>query len=153
MACSIVAYVAVNKIHGFYGMLNLYNNMHIHPTIYPADIVMSTKIGDYVLPYVWLIRDTLSDSHAVFYMVGISILIYSKKIGYDIKYKYPLFIIPLAYVLIHIVTYPCYFDRFFIFSILLIMLGIMHFLKYQLKNLAASGAKNGTTNIDLSQRL
>lgn len=132
LALSIVAFVFANKLHGNYGWLNLFNNHHIHPTLYPADIVVSGRPRDYILPYIWVIRDTLRSSHTAIYLIAITIFMYSKQIGYDIKYKYPLFVIPFSYVLLHIMVFPAYYERFFIFSIMLILLGVMHFLKYQL---------------------
>jgi len=126
------AYIFANKLHGNYGWLNLFNNHHIHPSLYPADIAISSSPRDYILPYLWLIRDALSNSHAVIYMIAISIFMYAKQNAYDIKYKYPLFVIPFTYVLLHIIAFPTYYERYFIFSILLILVGIMHFLKYQL---------------------
>jgi hypothetical protein len=138
--CSIIMLIIVNKVHGNYGYLNLFNLGHINQnkTLYPADIVASTRISDYVLPYIWLIRDALNNSQAVFYMIAILIFIYSKKIGYDIKYKYPLFVIPFVYVLLHIVAFPTYTERYFIFPIMLILIGITHFLKYQLAELSSN---------------
>lgn len=132
LVCSLVAFVFANNLHGNYGWLNLFNNHHIHPTLYPADIVISGRLRDYILPYIWVIRDTLRNSHTAIYLIAAAIFVYSKRTGYDIKYKYPLFIIPFSYVLLHITVFPAYYERFFIFSILLILLGVMQFLKYQL---------------------
>lgn len=138
---SIVALVAANKLHGNYGLLNLFNNHHIHRTQYPADIPISSNPRDYILPYVRLIRDALGNSQSVIYLIAISIFMYSKKMSYEIKYEYPLFIIPFVYVLLHVMLFPTYFERYFIFSVLLILIGTMHFLKYQL--LRPSETKGG----------
>jgi hypothetical protein len=132
MTLSIVAFVLANKLHGNYGLLNLFNNHHIHPSPYPADITISSSLKDYILPYIRLIRDTLASWHTVIYLISTTILLYSKRNGYDIKYLYPLFLIPFSYVLLHIMLFPTYYERYFIFSILLMLLGIIHFLKYQL---------------------
>ena len=133
---SVIAFMYANKVHGNYGLLNLFNNHHVHhdlpKSLYPADIEISTRVRDYVMPYIWLIRDALSNSHAVIYMIAISIVVYARRIRLNIKYQFPLFVIPFTYVLLHLLAFPAYFERFFMFSIFLTLLGIMHFLKFQL---------------------
>jgi hypothetical protein len=129
---SIAAFIVANKLHGNYGLLNLFNNHHVHRTPYPADVLISSNPKDYILPYVWLIRDAMSNSQAMIYLVAISIFMYAKQVGCDIKYKYPLFVIPFAYVVLHVMLFPTYYERYFIFSALLILIGILHFLKHGL---------------------
>lgn len=131
---SIVAFVCVNKVYGNYGLINLFNNHHIQHTVYPAEVEISSNPKDYIFPYIWVIRDTLNSNHAVIYLIAASILVYAKRINVVVMHLYPLFIIPISYVVLHILAFPVYYERYFIASLMLALLGVLHFIKSKLIN-------------------
>lgn len=126
---SVVAYVAVNKLHGNYGLLNLFNNHHIRHSIYPADVEISTNPRDYLMPYLWVVRDAINSTHAAVFLFAAAILIYSRRAGAFVEREYPLFIMPMAFTLLHVLAFPAYFERYFEFSVILTLVGSLHFLK------------------------
>lgn len=67
-----VFYTLVTKLHEGYGYLTLFNFAFIgSPTPYPAGIVISTRLGDYLAPYWLLFNNLIFHSHSVIYVIAL----------------------------------------------------------------------------------
>ncbi|MEO6825265.1 MAG: hypothetical protein ABI167_11205 [Nitrosospira sp.] len=65
-------YFLVTTLNGSYGYLTLFNFSLIgSPTPYPADLVISTRPGDYLAPYWALFKSLAFYSHSVIYLVAL----------------------------------------------------------------------------------
>jgi len=118
---SAVFYILVNKLNGNYGYLTIFNFSFINgPTPYSADMVISYKVTDYLKPYLVLIGDLVTHSYAV--ILGLSLYLLRAKfagIKYDMDF-YCLFLLPIVFMIAHLLLFPSMEYRFLVFSASLI---------------------------------
>ncbi len=118
---SAAFYVLVNKLNGNYGYLTIFNFSFIGElTPYPADMVISHKISDYLKPYFLLIGDLITHSYAV--ILGLSLYLLQVKfagIKYDMDF-HCLFLLPIVFMIAHLLLFPSIEYRFLVFSASLI---------------------------------
>jgi hypothetical protein len=118
---SVAFYILVNKLNGNYGYLTIFNFSFISkPTPYPADMVISYKITDYLKPYFLLIGDLITHSYAA--ILGLSLYLLRVKltgIKYDTNF-YCLFALPFVFMIAHLLLFPSMEYRFLVFSASLI---------------------------------
>lgn len=119
---SVSFYVLINKLHGNYGYLTLFNFTFIGPlTPYPADIVISHKFGLYLRPYALLLENLIFHSHSMVYVISAYLLWLKRdQIRADVNF-YCLLGIPFIFNVTHMLLFPTTHYRFLVFSISLIL--------------------------------
>jgi len=122
---SFMAYFIVNSLNGNYGWLTLFNFSFFGYSPFPADMVISNRIKDYIWPYVDTLLSLPNIPQFLIYFVSIYILL-PKVINKEIpENAYEFFIIPFLYVVIHLALFPIYENRFFVFSSSIMFVGML----------------------------
>jgi hypothetical protein len=118
---SISFYILVNKLNGNYGYLTIFNFSFISgPSPYPADMVISYKVTDYLEPYLLLIGDFITHSYAVILALSLYLLnVKPAGIKYGVDF-YCLFALPFIFMIAHLLLFPSMEYRFLVFSASLI---------------------------------
>lgn len=116
-------YLLINKLCGNYGWLNVFNFTLIKLTPYPADLVPSRHLMDYIKPYAVCIYGLTRSVHFFLYAFGIcyAYAAYSKVRGRIAlsgihKSTVAFLIIPGCFAVAHMLLFPIYLPRFFVFS-------------------------------------
>jgi hypothetical protein len=115
-------YVLVTKLNGSYGYLILFNFSFISsPIPYPADMVISTRLGDYLAPYWSLFNSLIFYSHSVIYIVALYLFWQQRwQLERQVEF-YGLFAVPFIFTALHLALFPSDHYRFFTFSASLIL--------------------------------
>jgi hypothetical protein len=118
---SVAFYILINKLKGNYGYLTIFNFSFIsEPIPYPADMVISHKVSDYLRPYILLIGDFISHSYAVIYVLSLYLFwLKAAEIKRDLDF-YCLFALPFIFIIAHLLLYPSVEYRFLVFAASLI---------------------------------
>lgn len=126
---SVSFYILINKLHGNYGYLTLFNFTFVGSlTPYPADIVISHKAGDYLIPYALLLENLIFHSHSVIYVLSAYLLWLKRdQIKVDVNF-YCLLGIPFVFNITHMLLFPTTHYRFLVFSISLILVWSLNLL-------------------------
>jgi hypothetical protein len=129
--CSLLAaiglYLPVTRMSGGYGYLTLFNFTFMgSPHPYPADIVISTRPADYLMPYWVLLNDLVLRSHAAIYVVALYLLWLRGGQERARREFYPLLAIPIVFTAGHLLLFPSDQYRFFVFSASLILVWCLH---------------------------
>ncbi|MBN9134378.1 MAG: hypothetical protein J0H48_13635 [Nitrosospira multiformis] len=117
-------YILVTGLTGNYGYLTLFNFTFIGSlNPYPANIVISHQVGDYIIPYALLLRSLVSHPHAVIYVLALYLFWLNRnQINRDKIHFYCLFILPFVFTATHMLLFPSNHFRFFVFSSSLILI-------------------------------
>ena len=119
-AVSLAIYFAINYLHADYGWLTIFNFSLIGITPYPAKLIASTSIMDYIRAYIRGIVGLVSQlSAALFALALFSVTATNVR---SKKKAMVLVVIPLGFVLVHFALFPVYFPRFFVFAEALVLL-------------------------------
>jgi len=119
-------YILVTKQNEGYGYLTLFNFAFMGPPApYPADIVISTQLGDYLAPYWILFNNLIFHSHSVIYVVALYLFWLKRGQMENQAEFYGLFAIPFIFTTAHLLLFPSDHYRFFTFSASLILLWIL----------------------------
>jgi hypothetical protein len=104
---SALFYILVNKLNGNYGYLTILNFSFISgPTPYPADMVISYKLTDYLKPYILLMSDLITHSYAVILVLSLYLLwVKPAEIKYGADF-YCLFALPFVFMIAHLLLFP-----------------------------------------------
>jgi hypothetical protein len=122
----------INKIGGNYGLLNLINFSLIGRSPYPAEMIPSNDIREYAKIYIYGAYDFISNFQFLMYVIG-AYIIYSRgelvsrlnnmrpseifRANYNKdRLFYVLYVIPILYAVAHMVLFPYYEFRYFVFS-------------------------------------
>jgi hypothetical protein len=127
---SVAFYILINKLKGNYGYLTIFNFSFIsEPIPYPADMVISHKVSDYLRPYMLLIGDFISHSYAVIYVLSLYLFwLKAAEIKRDLDF-YCLFALPFIFIIAHLLLYPSVEYRFLVFSASLIFIWSLGVIK------------------------
>lgn len=134
-------YFLVTTLNGSYGYLTLFNFSLIgSPDPYPADLVMSTRLGDYLAPYWALFKSLAFYSHSVIYIVALYLFWLRRRQLERQAEFYGLFALPFIFTALHLALFPSDQYRFFTFSASLILVWMLGLLAdMQTKLLQARG--------------
>jgi hypothetical protein len=115
-------YIAVTQLSGNYGYLTLFNFTFIGSlNPYPAHIVISHQVRDYVIPYVRLLQGLISHPHTVVYALALYLFWLNRdQINWGKVDFYCLFSLPFVFTVVHMLLFPTDHFRFFVFSASLI---------------------------------
>ena len=114
---AVAFYLGVNKVMGNYGWLTIFNFTLIGYDPYPAEMMMSGSLLDYVRPFAadaWVLGNHV---HGLIYFLAFSIWFYSRrKIEFNKKSKDYALMVSLIFVVLHLLAFSAYMDRFFTFA-------------------------------------
>ena len=111
---AIYFYGAVNSASGNYGWLTIINFTLIETNPYPAQMDISYYWLDYVKPFVLVIWNAANHVHGLVYFISFTFWFFSKNNLYPRDEVVDnVLIISACYVLLHIILFPAYMDRFF----------------------------------------
>ena len=112
-----MAYFFVNNIMGNYGWLTIFNFTLIGIDPYPENIIISNNFMDYIKPYIRAAWGIANNLHGLIYLLSFTIWTYSAKTNGINKSNRDLgFIVCLIFVVLHMLAFPVYMDRFFTFA-------------------------------------
>ncbi|SEK98675.1 hypothetical protein [Nitrosovibrio tenuis] len=122
LVSAVVIYVLVTQLNGNYGYLTLFNFTFIGSfTPYPADIVISHKLSDYLIPYAKLLESLIAHPHSVVYVLALYLLWLNHAKVEDKLEFYCLCGLPFLFITMHMLLFPSDHYRFFVFSVSLIL--------------------------------
>ena len=122
---SIAVYVGIAKMRGDYGWATLFNVALITgPQPFPAEAVISTRPMDYVRPYLKVWLAIFSGTQLAIYCLSAYIIIREFRSQKREREFWLIFLIPAAFLALHLCAFPLYEERYFIFSASLLLLGI-----------------------------
>ena len=115
-------YISVAKLTGNYGYLTLFNFTFIDSlNPYPANIVISRQIGDYLIPYGLLLQSLVSHPHTMVYVLALYLFwLHRDQVKGDKVHFYCFFVLPFVFTAAHMLLFPSDHFRFFVFSASLI---------------------------------
>jgi hypothetical protein len=125
---SIACYLLVNKLSNNYGWLTIFNFTLIELTPYPVNLEPTTEIYMYIRAYILGILQLVTNQHFIIYIFGFY-LIWLKRESIKIdSQNYALCYILILFVIIHMILFPAYFDRFFVFAAALFFMWSLNIL-------------------------
>ncbi|GLQ49971.1 hypothetical protein GCM10010872_14200 [Dyella flava] len=127
MLVACMLYGLVVRINGAYGWLTLFNTSLIHKTAYPAALVPSHRLGDYLRPYVSLAYDFTMQPHFVIFALAIWFLLRhgTRTLSSDMHRLSAVFVVPMAFVALHLLLFPAITYRFFVFAASVVAIGLI----------------------------
>lgn len=121
---SVLLVWLINTTHGAYDWLTLMNFTFLHFAPYPAQMVPSPHLSDYISIYYGAGMKLLGHTHVLIYCLALFIWISQRKqIPLDNNLWLLLFI-PLAFLAIHLLLFPLLEVRFFVYSSSLVLVWI-----------------------------
>jgi hypothetical protein len=127
MIIACMLYWLVVRINGAYGWLTLFNTSLIHRTPYPATLVPSHAIGDYLRPYAITLYKFTTHPHFVIYSLA-AIFLLKRGIGTVLADWYLVsasFLVPMAFVAAHLLLFPESDHRYFVFAAATVAIGLI----------------------------
>jgi hypothetical protein len=114
---AIISYLLINKVMGNYGWLTIFNFTFINTDPYPAEMVISSDWLNYIKPYVKVAITFMTHPHGIIYLVVIVLWVHLRKQVSSLNFiEHPSIIISLSFVVLHVLAFPAYWDRFFVFA-------------------------------------
>ena len=117
---SIILYISVNKVMGNYGWLTIFNFTLIQIDPYPANMAISTEWHNYARPYLSAVLQLLGHVHGMIYFFAIlcwfSLKRKVKSLNLSNNLALSVSLISLSFVSLHLIAFPVYFGRFFVFA-------------------------------------
>lgn len=125
---SLLLYFAITTLNNNYGWLHIFNFVLINRVPYPAQLVPSVVISDYLDPYLRTFGTLWSKSHfAIYFVAAVLAFRIRHELLRDTR-TYIVFFVPIAFVLLHLLLFPSYENRFFAFAASLSFMAILSVL-------------------------
>jgi hypothetical protein len=112
---SLLAYVLANRLVGGYGWLTIFNFTLVRLTPYPAALVPSHAPMDYIRPYGIMLLDLAKNPHVLIYIAAVLVLYRQRALLRTAGFG-PLVVVCLLFVALHLMLFPAYMARFFVFA-------------------------------------
>jgi hypothetical protein len=127
---SLAAYVLVNKWHGNYGLLTVFNFYFMQLSPFPAEMAISHRFSDYLPPYITNFRELLlaPGAQTLIYLLCIYVLIKHRDEAKKFAALHVFLTIPLCFIVLRLLAFPNYEERFFTFPASLILAGTLGIL-------------------------
>jgi hypothetical protein len=114
---SFLSYLTITNTHANYSWITLFNFTFIGGlTPYPADLVVSQDITQYLRPYLTAATHTMFHLHFPIFMAATYALFQNLRNLSNQHEVVVLAILPMLFVVLHLVLYPAYYHRFFVFA-------------------------------------
>ena len=130
LVAATLAYFWTNQAHGHYGWLRTFNFANIGITAYPADMVVSTRLPDYLWPYLLALRNLFDQTaQGALFLCTLVALARLPGAGFGDRQMRLLALYPLAFVALHLLVFPHFESRFFVFAAAATALVLLHGLR------------------------
>lgn len=116
LAISLLIYFVINNTNANYGWATLFNFTFMGLTPYPADLVPSSDIREYLRPYYSSATHIIFHSHFPIYMVAAYAVAINVRTLFSRHEVIAMVVLPMLFVLFHLALYPAYYHRFFVFA-------------------------------------
>jgi hypothetical protein len=125
VACAL--YWLVNKTSGDRGWLFLFNFSLIHKTAYPAQLIPSHQLVDYLRPYPLMAYDLITQPLFVISGLAVAVLLIHrrKQPATDWRLASAIYLIPIAFAAMHVALFPEITYRFFTFVTAVVPMGLL----------------------------
>lgn len=126
MLVACVVYALIARMTAAYGWLTLFNTSLILKTAYPATLVPSHVIGDYLRPYAAFAYDFVTRPDFVIYGLATCFLLTNgiwRRV--DRRLLSAVFVIPMAFFVLHAMLFPAITYRFFVAAASLVAIGLI----------------------------
>jgi len=125
LLASVAAYVGVSAAWGGYGWLKLFNfTLITGASPYPLEAAVSSRLVDYLTPFGRIWGQMIQGHFFVIYCIALFAIIALLRGRLSMRDRGLLFMLPFAFVVLHLLFFPLYEDRFFVFSASLMLVGI-----------------------------
>lgn len=122
LGAAALCYLAANALNGNYGYLAIFQFTLIGLDPYPADMAISTRISDYLVAYIGLARGLAASSHISLYFVAAYVAAMRwQRLWKDADFQL-LLLVPTAFLTAHLILFPVYSDRYFVYAASVILL-------------------------------
>ncbi|GAB3382898.1 hypothetical protein [Azotobacter armeniacus] len=115
---AVVLYVAVNKVNGNYGYLTIFNFTFLGFDPYPASMKISTDVGEYAGIYAKGLAQAVLHPHFLAYFLALVSLLNGFWARGRLDEVDCILIVSAVFVVCHLALFPAYWDRFFLFSVI-----------------------------------
>ena len=117
---SIILYMYVNDVMGNYGWLTIFYFTLIGKNPYPANMELSVEWQNYAKPYLSVVYALLNHAHGVIYFFAITLLFGLKRrvssLNLYNNLALSMLLISLSFLSLHLMAFPAYKGRFFVFA-------------------------------------
>ncbi|HUA80239.1 MAG TPA: hypothetical protein VL997_07705, partial [Dyella sp.] len=133
ITAACMMYALIVRVNNAYGWLILFNTSLIHKTAYPAALVPSHAIGDYLRPYASTAYSFTMHPHFVIYGLALWFLISHRNNAPRMEPRLlgAVFVVPMAFVAAHLLLFPADTYRFFVAAAALVAIGLIGRMKPQ----------------------
>lgn len=122
---SFLVYFGLTRIAGGYGYLTLFNYTFIQIAPYPRDMMLSRNASAYLRPYYEGFLALFIHRHALLYFLAIYFA-YANQWHKRAGLEFPVLVLmPCTYALLHLILFPHYELRFFVFPVSLIFAALL----------------------------
>jgi len=96
---------------------------------FPADMPISTRVADYLLPYTRIWDFMLHGHQLVIYCLAVFVIVREFNRQKSSREFWMMFVIPFSFVILHLALFPLYEDRYFGFAASLMLIGLFVLLR------------------------
>ena len=122
---AILFYLAINREMGNYGWFTIFNFTLIDMNPYPKDMEISIYWKDYLRPYISTAWSVFNHLHGLVFLIALTLwLTAKKKISSEMFVEDRALWICFIFVVLHLLAFPAYMDRFFTFSVIICLIYI-----------------------------
>jgi len=123
---AILLYLVVNREMGNYGWLTIFNFTLIELDPYPKDLEFSIYWKDYLRPYISTVLNLTNHLHGLIFFLAFALWhIAKKKVSTEMTVEDRSLWICLVFVVLHLLAFPTYMDRFFTISAIIGLIYIL----------------------------
>lgn len=114
---ALLIYFLINKTHGNYGYLTIFNFTFNGFDPYPAEMKLTHNLQSYLVIYLQGAKGFITNKHSLIYLVYACVWLRSKP-KLQVEGNEVVFVI-MSFVLIHLALFPAYFERYFFWCALI----------------------------------
>jgi hypothetical protein len=124
---SVALLIIDNHLNGNYGFSRIFNFTLLNHTPYPANMENSSHLTDYMIAYIsGALKAILNIQHTLVYVLSLLIFgrrFYEQKRIVELDY---IFILSIFFVLFHMILFPFYLERFFVFPVIVSLIFVIN---------------------------
>jgi len=127
---AVTSYVLINRWHGSYGLLGVFNFYFFTMSPFPAQMPISHHLADYLPPYLQNLRDLLVEPgpQTLIYLLALYAVIAHRDEARKFTGLHVLLTVPACFILMRLLAFPNYEERFFVFPASMILAGTIGIL-------------------------
>lgn len=123
-----LSYWGVNIANDNYGYLRIFNFTLIGINPHPATMPIASDLTLYLKAYVHGFKEYFSHRHFLIFLVY-AFVIFRRSEKFTKVLNEPIFLLVNAYTLAHLILFPAYYERFFVWCAMLAMIDVVYKLQ------------------------